>query len=525
MIWALLLIPGLTPALAQQAGPSIFAVGPAAGPTDLYQVDTETEAVVLLRRIADADCAGLEIHEDGLFSMCRDEQTWYLVRLDEEVPDVPILPFRESLGESVRTNRVEDFLLSDDRLWVLNNHSLETATVPAETVDLETRDRADGTLLLSRPTQARRLTADPFQPSRPFALFHIADRTWLGRVDIVADAESAQIQLEDGIVYRDFAFDAAAVLEAGIALPPFGRFLVITADASDGQLVRLAQLDLEGGPIQPLFEVPEVLEFLVAENVERESPPGEVELYAPFMASMPLGASATLVSSLMLLNASDSEQGVADLQIFDERGRALGGRFCPDGPPSPGQSILAPLSSLSHALDPLAGAFSGWAVVRVQGAVSGAVEVALVQDVRFSCSQPLEAIPSEHAQIVSIPLARPGRDFVAVAAITEGRETALSVVNPDPVSDVVLEIEALGEDGAVEDANTVIIGPRQRLSLLLFEWLIRGKVFLQPPPRPVDFRGIVRIRSDRPVAVSGLTVLLPEGKWSNLPITAAPGED
>ena len=70
------------------------------------------------------------------------------------------------------------------------------------------------------------------------------------------------------------------------------------------------------------------------------------------------------------------------------------------------------------------------------------------------------------------------------------------------------------------------LGPLQSLSFLAWEffsncdpaWQACPAVIQPPIPPPDMFHGSIRFRSDKPIAVGGVQVLLPEGRWEELPV-------
>lgn len=244
-------------------------------------------------------------------------------------------------------------------------------------------------------------------------------------------------------------------------------------------------------------------------------------LIVPNLVSSPSTGSSRFRSFLTLMNRSSTVLEPS-FEFFDNSGRSVGSNSSqiPD---------IAPQGTAhSSVFGPGEGLFNGWAQVSWEASanVQAAAEVALLTqpgedgEPSIPPGVPLPYPSTAIVTAVQSALLPQSHSFTAAAVITPFRESAFAIVNPSASESALVEVKALSGDGQPFDGNEVLIPPRGRVSLMLFELLTLNKEFLLPPERPQDFAGSVQIRSDLPIAVTGLTVLLPDGKWTGLPVEA-----
>ncbi len=168
--------------------------------------------------------------------------------------------------------------------------------------------------------------------------------------------------------------------------------------------------------------------------------------------------------------------------------------------------------------------FNGWARITSEENLAESVqiqtEVSIVEGPVSPCPPVICGRPSgEIFSSIQLPAVAPATRFRAQATITPHRESAFAIVNPSIEETALIQVLAKGRNGEGFDGTELLLEPGARISLLLWPLLLLNKNFIVEPEKPDDFHGSIEIISDVPVAVSGIQVLLPEGKLVNLPVT------
>lgn len=266
-----------------------------------------------------------------------------------------------------------------------------------------------------------------------------------------------------------------------------------------------------------------------------ESPSRDVWILPVVLAS-DADMQSSYRTSLTLANFSASTQS-ATLEVFFNDGSSLypsqvicpndGGPDFPAGPPPPPIELYDLVAHQQRRVLLSNSSFLGWGRVTAESGKPFVpqTEVSHVEG-QYSpeCSAAQDLPSTSILTTVDIDPVRPSREFSASGSITTTRESGFAVVNPSDSESAAVSITAFNADGSVFDTNQIVIEPGHRLARQLFDLLIEGKAFLLPPVKPTDFSGEIRFSSDIPIAVGALEVLLPEGRWSNIPVVSHPVE-
>ena len=262
-------------------------------------------------------------------------------------------------------------------------------------------------------------------------------------------------------------------------------------------------------------------------------------LILPIVANGEVGDAPHFQSTFTFLNPS---QDVAEsvFSVYDDAGTLSTGRIgcTPVAPPPERIDLTIPSQGTAHYTGitdiPL---FNGWASLQWTGSVDmgGSVEIAAIDDQTRPCLVICNRPSTRLVSTTLLEAVRPAIHFQASSIITPQRHSAFAVVNPSPsetATATVALLTASGDTLQVEgrDATfTYEIAPRHRVAdfvwALLFDPPIDDPLFDPPPapPLPEQFHGSLLVTSDRPVAVGGLHVLLPEGKLVAIPVVASAG--
>lgn len=110
---------------------------------------------------------------------------------------------------------------------------------------------------------------------------------------------------------------------------------------------------------------------------------------------------------------------------------------------------------------------------------------------------------------------RAATKFTGFVAIHPFRKSAYAIANPSSTASAEIFLSLLDLSGKLVASGRARIPPQGRISRFVSELVSDA---------PANFMGSLRITGDIAVAVSAVSVLLPEGKWEDLPVVAtAPG--
>ncbi|HSR53327.1 MAG TPA: hypothetical protein VLV83_21080 [Acidobacteriota bacterium] len=482
--------------------------------TLLHTVDLGTGSTTLVGDTGFPSCFGLEVDQASvLHTICRHDGFYHLTRLDSATGQgtllQPVLPEFQDLPNGVQGNTPVDFLLTPDRIGIINRFTFVAGMgLPAVDRAFEVYDRQTSDLLVRAPTGALALS----------------DETSGGHVAAVLDEFGDIVlgQLSLQTAQRQISFGLPFTVRDLVRTPETTEFLVLAVNPPPAnQVVFLARIveDLERA--FPRVSVPSHLRHLAILQPSGEEPPPSVgERIVPIIEAGGV-TGGSFSSHLTLLHSSGTADQDVGIQFFDSGGESIdaAGVLCP----GQAETLEGPLAA-RHLLDlDLSGlpTVAGWARLRAQPQVALSNEVLFATGGQPGCDNLATTLPSQSVQTtVQIAPVRPAQEWSADVVIRPQRESAFALVNPDLSESALVTVTAFDAQGEVFDSNEIELPPGQRISQLLFELLNRGKVFIQPPQRPADYRGSIRISADRPIAVAGLNVLLPEGKWSNIIVKA-----
>ncbi|MEE8585486.1 MAG: PQQ-binding-like beta-propeller repeat protein [Acidobacteriota bacterium] len=460
-----------------------------------------------------AGCRGLDLDTAGrLITICEGGEGSYLLRPVEDGMDRAL--FLETNPSTFRALQDLAFRPNDGLIFLLTFELEDLPIISPGGHVLYALDPATGETLWNVALPPVNGITFSAQSGKMLAVVQDGLSGRLAEIDPESGEIVAARQLSAAGIYQDVAVDpATGKVHALVSAANSSSFVSIE---EDGEVTELESLDVS------------LSLFSLAITAPRPSDGPEQEWILPTLVASQSEGNRRFLTSLTLLNFSNST-AAGQIEFFNSEGsrRQLQELVCPgDAAMIPFPDPGLPPNSQRHLL--LSGppqGFAGWARLRsVLGPpLVPQVELAFVGFPFAGCPRPADSLPSE-AVLTTVEVApvRPAREFAASGAILEFRESGFSIVNPSPSETALIHIVASRDDGTSFDANEIHLAPRHRISLLLFELLIEGKNFLVPPVRPTDFRGQVRFSSDIPIAVGGLQVLLPEGKWSNLPVLEQP---
>ncbi len=495
----------------------------------LHKIDPKTGQDTLIGETGFSDCFGLQEDQKGdLYSVCLQDDIYRLVRIDRNSgqgqPGLPIFP-RIQLDQGIPFRHMPlDLVLTQDRFGVIRSfREAQTPILPPGGQNFEVYDRASGTLVVSASTRANRIAAPISGDEVPALLF--SDQGVLTRLDLQTAQQSITFQditfpIQTRSRFRFLDFDQ---------LPGSSDFLSLAFVQLNNDTAFLVWIDGEDGHVSILERVSRDMRYLTIS--EGSDPPVEPEGEETIIPILENGRAmnGTFSTHLALINSDGTAEQPFLLEFFESGGMPIQPDFalCP----GQGAALEAPLPAnqllaldLSGRLPPISGGsslVSGWARMRADDALTAFAEVLFANGSATNCGRLGNSLPAEDIQAtVRIPAVRPALRWMAEGVIAATRESALSLVNPDPSETAMVTVTALNADGTPFDINEFQIGPEERISGLLFDLLNRGKVFILPPQRPDKYRGRVTITSDRPIAVGGLFLLLPEGRWLNLSVNS-----
>lgn len=513
------------------AQPILYGLGqsplPAEG-TLLYRIDAGSAEVAEIGPLGHHFCSGLAYDPAGaLRTVCRDEEGfWRLGVIDARSGQAELAPeILEGLPNAVEVGIQDlEFRGSDGALLLLVHETDCCFIPPPPTYRVEVRDPDDGALLhqaLFDPgVPISGWTASPDQTILAFESSvlstidsNTAETLGLGDLDLGDGASRDLVYLPDSGHFLTLGTQA-------VFLPPVTVFELFIIEISapspqPEQGSELPQLEIDSR-----FRVPGTLRSIIAAQL-----PDEQEWILPTLEAVDATSPSSLQSSLTLSNFS-STAGSASVEFYSSLGEPvppidLMCRPLTTGPSGdPALVDLAPHEARRWTLN--SADFGGWARVLTSAvAIVPEVEISFLQSAAGQCPPGVERVPSSAVlTTVEVAAVKPGREFSAAGFITPARESGFSIVNPSRLETAHVIVTARRADGSSFDGNELLVEPGRRLSLLLFELLIRNKNFVVPPRRPTNYFGEVSFSSDIPIAVGGLQVLFPEGKWSNLPVVS-----
>ncbi len=202
--------------------------------------------------------------------------------------------------------------------------------------------------------------------------------------------------------------------------------------------------------------------------------------------------------------------------------------FCPGPLPVPDSTIRWNLSSsgsthsgtkgFAQAYDPAPGVVDGWVRIRSSGPGKLHVnaEIAVVHAVPVGCPPLVCSRPSyQYESDALVQAVKPAKAFRVPTVVTPERQAAFSIVNPSSDQEAFVHIEFYDSVGVQLGDVGVHIPPLNRMSRFAAEFAkIPPVVFAFPEiwTLPERFYGSVLIRSDIPIVVGAIQVLMPEGK-------------
>lgn len=245
---------------------------------------------------------------------------------------------------------------------------------------------------------------------------------------------------------------------------------------------------------------------------------------APFQTILPAVSAASLsgglhLSTSMFFRNFSATTADSAVEFFDSSGRSRmpSELVCPHL----GGDQIGPREVLRLRTRPGVDSFDGWArlLTSDRSELSAGAAVRLLDGEPRLCGETTEQGDSRLISEFQAAAVIPERRFSAPVVIAADRESAFSIVNPSSLRPAVVTLLAFRDDGTPVDANEIRIPPRAQVTGLLFELLIRGKVFVVPPQRP-DFRGQIVVTADVPIAVAGVDVSFFAGNWSTIPVSS-----
>ena len=144
----------------------------------------------------------------------------------------------------------------------------------------------------------------------------------------------------------------------------------------------------------------------------------------------------------------------------------------------------------------------------IQPAIQASAEVALISapvGPHPICTRPSTDIVTRTQAVA----AKSSTKFSGYAVIRPFRKSAYAIANPSSTARAEVFLSLLDFSGKLVASGRAQIPPQGRISRFLSELVADA---------PADFMGSLRITSDLPIAASAVNVLLPEGKWEDLPM-------
>jgi hypothetical protein len=103
--------------------------------------------------------------------------------------------------------------------------------------------------------------------------------------------------------------------------------------------------------------------------------------------------------------------------------------------------------------------------------------------------------------------------FSGFAVLRPYRKSGFAIVNPSATQNATVFLSLMDFAGRLVSSATLELKPQARVSRFVHELM---------PGAPADFMGSIRFTGTIPVAVGGVNVLFPEGKFSNNNVSASP---
>lgn len=115
---------------------------------------------------------------------------------------------------------------------------------------------------------------------------------------------------------------------------------------------------------------------------------------------------------------------------------------------------------------------------------------------------------------VQVSSAKPSKKFSGVAVIRPNRQSGYAIVNPTADS-VTAFLSLLDPSGKLVGSATLQLPPQGRISRMLTEYF---------PNAPSDLMGSLRVTASGLVAAGAVHVLMPDGKFTSVPVEALPAQ-
>ena len=120
---------------------------------------------------------------------------------------------------------------------------------------------------------------------------------------------------------------------------------------------------------------------------------------------------------------------------------------------------------------------------------------------------------TEIATSAQIPAVRAASKFSGFAVSRTYRQSGYALINPSTSQTATAFLSLMDLSGKFVASGTVQIPPQVRLSRFVGEFL---------PGTPADFMGTLHVTSTIPIAVGGVNVLFPEGKFTTINTASPP---
>ena len=120
---------------------------------------------------------------------------------------------------------------------------------------------------------------------------------------------------------------------------------------------------------------------------------------------------------------------------------------------------------------------------------------------------------TEIATSAQVPAVRAASKFSGFAVSRTYRQSGYALINPSATQTATVFLSLMDLSGKFVASGTVQIPPQVRLSRFIGELL---------PDTPADFMGTLRVTGTIPIAVGGVNVLFPEGKFTAINTASPP---
>jgi len=158
--------------------------------------------------------------------------------------------------------------------------------------------------------------------------------------------------------------------------------------------------------------------------------------------------------------------------------------------------------------------FNGWIRLSFDSSatIQAGAEVAVITG--LVGPHPICRRPStEIATSAQVPAVRAASKFSGFAVSRTYRQSGYALINPSATQTATVFLSLMDLSGKFVASGTVQIPPQVRLSRYIGELL---------PETPADFMGTLRVTGTIPIAVGGVNVLFPEGKFTAINTASPP---